>query len=58
MQAQPGRRLERLGAKVIAENPALLEDEVDRAVQLLLKANMARMSRLRWPGRQTPKSPS
>jgi hypothetical protein len=45
-------RLERLRAQVTAENPALLEDEVERAVELLIRAHMARMSKLRWAGKQ------
>jgi hypothetical protein len=53
MQARAAWR-EQLRARVVAENPSLLEGEVERAVELLVRAHMAKMSKARWAGRGKP----
>ena len=42
-------RWDRLRSQVISENPDLSDVEVNRAVRLLISAEMARLQLKRWP---------
>ena len=51
-QAARNARWDKLRARALEQNPDLYGEDLEKAVQLLMRADMARLQLKRWPNRR------